>query len=92
MIYFVLLQEYIDEIERLKREVQKYRNELQNRESNFNRMFVDQNPVMVERRASRMSSSSFDSPIHFRYKERATSSGRASVETDDELSSMVITN
>ncbi|KAL5257544.1 hypothetical protein ACHWQZ_G012466 [Mnemiopsis leidyi] len=36
-----------EEIERLKREVQKYRLELSNREENFNKIFSEMNPVMV---------------------------------------------
>ena len=37
-----------DEIARLKREIQRYRLELSNRESNFNRVFAGQKPVLVE--------------------------------------------
>ena len=36
-----------EEIERLKREIQKYRLELSNREENFNKIFSEMNPVMV---------------------------------------------
>ena len=32
-------------MERLRREIQRYRNELSNRETNFNRMFSDKNPL-----------------------------------------------
>lgn len=36
-----------EEIERLKREVHKYRLELSNREENFNKIFSDMNPVTL---------------------------------------------
>lgn len=37
-----------DELERLRREVQRYRLELSNREMSFNRMFTDHKPVIVD--------------------------------------------
>ncbi len=49
------LQDYAEEIEKLRAQVHRYRMELSNREGNFNRMFVDQRPVVVDRRAGRMS-------------------------------------
>jgi len=45
-----------DELERLRREVQRYRLELSNRESNFNRMFTDHHPVIVEGKGRKSSS------------------------------------
>ncbi|XP_033634527.1 protein FAM184A-like [Asterias rubens] len=39
-----------EELERLRREVRKYRMELSNREGNFNRMFTDSVPVRVDQR------------------------------------------
>ena len=43
-------QETNEELERLRREVRKYRMELSNREGNFNRMFTDSVPVRVDQR------------------------------------------
>eukprot|EP00794_Sanderia_malayensis_P009833 gene9833-10842_t len=43
-----LFQTRDEELERLKQEVQLYKRELQNREGNFNRMFADQQPVIVQ--------------------------------------------
>lgn len=40
-----------DELERLRKEVQRYRLELRNREGNFNRMFTSTMPVLVDVRA-----------------------------------------
>ncbi|XP_059148329.1 paramyosin-like [Physella acuta] len=40
-----------DEVERLRRELQKYRLELTNRDFNFNRMFTDKQPVLLDQRA-----------------------------------------
>ena len=48
------LQEYAEEIEKLRKEVHRYRNELINREGNFNRMFTEQQPVCVERRPAKI--------------------------------------
>ncbi|XP_078367655.1 uncharacterized protein LOC144651576 [Oculina patagonica] len=45
-----------EELERLRREVQRYRLELTNRESNFNRMFTDHQPVVVEGKGRKPSS------------------------------------
>ncbi|KAH3838098.1 hypothetical protein DPMN_111504 [Dreissena polymorpha] len=42
---------YNDELERLRAEVRRYRLELQNRDANFNRVFTDQNPLIVDPRA-----------------------------------------
>lgn len=39
-----------DELERLRRELQKYRLELTNRDFNFNRMFTDKQPVLLDQR------------------------------------------
>ncbi|XP_013416489.1 protein FAM184A [Lingula anatina] len=47
--------EYHDELERLRREVQRYKMELTNREGNFNRMFTDKQNVRVDGRAGRFS-------------------------------------
>lgn len=44
-----------DELERLRREVQRYRLELSNRESSFNRMFTDHQPVIVDGKARKTS-------------------------------------
>ncbi|KAL5004231.1 hypothetical protein ScPMuIL_017687 [Solemya velum] len=46
--------DYNDELERLRRENQRYRLELTNRDSNFNRMFADQQPVVVDPRAGKI--------------------------------------
>ena len=45
-----------DELERLRREVQRYRLELTNRESSFNRMFTDHHPVIVDGKPRKTSS------------------------------------
>ena len=44
-----------DELERLRREVQRYRLELSNRELSFNRMFTDHQPVVVDGRGRKTS-------------------------------------
>lgn len=41
---------YDREIERLKQEIQRYRMELSNRETNYNRRFSDMQPIIVNRR------------------------------------------
>ena len=69
-----LFQDYGDELERLRREIQRYRNELSNRETNFNRMFSDKKPVNVngDRRMSspskstKLASPSFENGIVMR--------------------------
>jgi len=45
-----------EELERLRREVQRYRLELCNRESSFNRMFTEHQPVIVDGKARKTSS------------------------------------
>ncbi|XP_041362478.1 protein FAM184A-like [Gigantopelta aegis] len=45
-----------DELERLRREVQRYRLELSNRDLNFNRMFTNQQPIFVDQRTGRTKS------------------------------------
>ncbi|WAR00870.1 F184A-like protein [Mya arenaria] len=40
-----------DELDRLRAEVRRYRLELQNRDANFNRVFTDQHPLIVDPRA-----------------------------------------
>lgn len=44
-----------DELDRLRKEVQRYRLELSNRESSFNRMFTDHQPVIVEGKTKKIS-------------------------------------
>ncbi|XP_076444173.1 uncharacterized protein LOC143282423 [Babylonia areolata] len=46
--------DYNEELERLRREVQRYRLELSNRDVNFNRMFTEKQPVHVDRSSSNM--------------------------------------
>ena len=41
-------QDYDEEIERLRREIQRYRMELSNRETNFNRMFAEKSPLHTD--------------------------------------------
>lgn len=43
--------DYNDELEKLRAEVRRYRLELQNRDNNFNRVFTEQNPVIIDPRA-----------------------------------------
>lgn len=45
-----------EELERLRREVQRYRLEISNRESSFNRMFTDHQPVIVDGKGRKTSS------------------------------------
>ena len=58
-LYF---QDTSEEVDRLKREILRYRMELSNRESNFNRMFTEKQPVFVNqnnrRQSRRLSNSS----------------------------------
>ncbi|XP_046580217.1 protein FAM184A-like [Haliotis rubra] len=42
-----------EELERLRREIQRYRLELSNRDSNFNRVFTTQQPVIVDPRSAK---------------------------------------
>ncbi|XP_064609906.1 protein FAM184A-like [Liolophura sinensis] len=46
--------DYNSEIERLRREVHKYRMELSNRDLNFNRMFTDKQPIVIDPRAGKI--------------------------------------
>ncbi|CAC5394988.1 unnamed protein product [Mytilus coruscus] len=50
--------DYNDELEKLRREVQRYRMELSNRDSNFNRVFSTQQPLTVDPRAGKIGMSS----------------------------------
>ncbi|KAL8616683.1 hypothetical protein ACOMHN_031665 [Nucella lapillus] len=45
-------QDYSEELERLRRQVQRYRLELSNRVVNFNRMFTEKQPIHVDRSSS----------------------------------------
>lgn len=44
-----VLQDHNEELERLRREIQRYRLELSNREGNFNRMFTEKQPIFVDK-------------------------------------------
>ncbi|XP_056022554.1 protein FAM184A-like isoform X8 [Ostrea edulis] len=46
--------DYNEEVEKLRREVQRYRMELSNRDNNFNRMFTDGQQLMVDPRAGKI--------------------------------------
>ncbi|VDI43121.1 Hypothetical predicted protein [Mytilus galloprovincialis] len=50
--------DYNDELEKLRREVQRYRMELSNRDNNFNRVFSTQQPLTVDPRAGKIGMSS----------------------------------
>ena len=43
-------QEVSEEVERLRREIQRYRLELSNRDNNFNRMFTEKQPMLVNQK------------------------------------------
>ncbi|XP_033749679.1 protein FAM184A-like isoform X1 [Pecten maximus] len=47
-------QDYNDEVEKLRKEVQRYRMELSNRDGNFNRMFSNSQPMVVDPRAGKI--------------------------------------
>ncbi|KAL3866083.1 hypothetical protein ACJMK2_043421 [Sinanodonta woodiana] len=47
-------RDYNDELEKLRREVQRYRLELSNRDNNFNRMFTDHQPLIVDSKAGKI--------------------------------------
>ncbi|CAH1797664.1 unnamed protein product [Owenia fusiformis] len=49
-----MLKDYNEEIERLRKEIQRYRMELYNREGNFNRTFANTKPVLVDQRAGKV--------------------------------------
>ncbi|XP_063431936.1 protein FAM184A-like isoform X1 [Mytilus trossulus] len=51
-------EDYNDELEKLRREVQRYRMELSNRDNNFNRVFSTQQPLTVDPRAGKIGMSS----------------------------------
>lgn len=46
--------DYNDEVEKLRKEVQRYRMELSNRDGNFNRMFSNSQPMVVDPRAGKI--------------------------------------
>ncbi|XP_061172435.1 protein FAM184A-like isoform X4 [Saccostrea echinata] len=48
------IKDYNEEVEKLRREVQRYRMELSNRDNNFNRMFTDGQQLMVDPRAGKI--------------------------------------
>ncbi|XP_033749682.1 protein FAM184A-like isoform X3 [Pecten maximus] len=47
-------KDYNDEVEKLRKEVQRYRMELSNRDGNFNRMFSNSQPMVVDPRAGKI--------------------------------------
>nr|XP_022309114.1 uncharacterized protein LOC111114882 isoform X4 [Crassostrea virginica] len=49
-----MMKDYNEEVEKLRREVQRYRMELSNRDNNFNRMFTDGQQLMVDPRAGKI--------------------------------------
>ncbi|XP_064648155.1 myosin-2 heavy chain-like isoform X2 [Lineus longissimus] len=49
-----MVVDYNNELDRLRREVQRYKMELTNRDSNFNRVFTEFQPVVVDSRAGRI--------------------------------------
>lgn len=53
-LIFSFFQDYNEEVEKLRREVQRYRMELSNRDNNFNRMFTDGQQLMVDPRAGKI--------------------------------------
>lgn len=53
-LIFSSFQDYNEEVEKLRREVQRYRMELSNRDNNFNRMFTDGQQLMVDPRAGKI--------------------------------------
>ena len=61
---------------KLKKEVEKYRMELRNREGNFNRMFTEKQPIFVDKRAGKFAA--FDgfqngnNLAHFQYTREKT--------------------
>ncbi|GFO42044.1 protein fam184a-like [Plakobranchus ocellatus] len=46
-------QEMNEEVERLRREIQRYRLELSNRDNNFNRMFTEKQPMLVNQKSQK---------------------------------------
>ncbi|OWF52814.1 protein FAM184A-like isoform X3 [Mizuhopecten yessoensis] len=46
--------DYNDELEKLRKEVQRYRMEISNRDGNFNRMFSNSQPMVVDPRAGKI--------------------------------------
>lgn len=64
-----------DELERLRREVQRYRLELSNREMSFNRMFTDHKPVIVDAKGRKTSSNL----VH----DNVSSNSRVDIATND---------
>ena len=56
VLWVAFIQDYEAELELLRAQVQKYRNELTNRETNFNRMFTEKQPVnLSSKRGVRLS-------------------------------------
>ena len=51
-------QDTNDELEKLRKEIQRYRLELYNREGNFNRIFSDKQPVLVHNKGTKVPSAS----------------------------------
>ncbi|KXJ28906.1 CAP-Gly domain-containing linker protein 1 [Exaiptasia diaphana] len=64
-----------EELERLRREVQRYRLEISNRESNFNRVFAEQKPVLTDGRSKK----SGNSPDSARFPNLTGTRGRSAV-------------
>ncbi|VDI43118.1 Hypothetical predicted protein [Mytilus galloprovincialis] len=70
--------DYNDELEKLRREVQRYRMELSNRDNNFNRVFSTQQPLTVDPRAGKIGMSSQQVIASHRNDSKRPSSSRAS--------------
>lgn len=63
IIAFYIYIQKDEELERLRREVQRYRLEISNRESNFNRVFAEQKPVVTSDGRMKRSNHSPDSAV-----------------------------
>ena len=84
-------QDYGEEMGKLQRELTKCRMELSNRESNFNRMFTEKQPLLVDRRAGRLAFNGPDTP-NLRYSRSKTFHNNVDPATRNETGSTINSN
>lgn len=90
------MQDYDEEMIKMKKLLDKYKLELRNREGNFNRMFTEKQPVFVDKRAGRSAMTGFKhggDMSHFRYtRERTYHPGtmRSTSAIDEDLRELTV--
>ena len=68
----VILQDYDEEMDRLKRELQLCKMELCNREQNFNRMFTDKQPILISGGSAKRHEGLHGEPVRLRMTRQKT--------------------